>query len=155
MPNRRYLVIAACALAAIGLSYYASQFAIDFQVYRYATNAALFDDRPLYGPNSGVGWPIHYRYPPIFTFFFFPLTWLPVQAGAFVWTLLKCAVLVVFARALTERLREEPGKPSWLIALCLAGPYVVMEFRYGNAQFFVFALTAWALLEASRKPRLV
>ncbi len=32
-------------------------------------------------------------------------------------------------------------------------PYVFMEFRYGNAQFFVFALTAGALLEASRKPK--
>ena len=154
MTSRRYIVIAVCTVAAIGLSHYASQFAIDFEVYRQATWVALFNEGPLYGPGGGVGWPMHYRYPPVFTFFLFPFALLPAQVGAFVWTLLKCAVLVALAKALTERLRQELGQPHWLVALCLAGPYVVMEFRYGNAQFFVFALTAWALLEVSRKPRL-
>lgn len=154
MPNRRFIPIAVCTVVAIGLSHYASQFAIDFEVYRWATRAALFNESPLYGPNSGIGWPMHYRYPPIFTFFFLPFSWLPVPMGAFVWTLLKCVILIALAKTLTKRLRQELGKPNWLVALCLAGPYVVMEFRQGNAQFFVFALTAWALLEASRKPKL-
>src|SRR5207244_1321573 len=42
---------------------------------------------------------------------------------------------------------------AWIIPLRLAGPYVVEDFRYGNAQFFVVALTATALLDAVSKPK--
>jgi hypothetical protein len=41
---------------------------------------------------------------------------------------------------------------AWLIPLLLAAPYVIEDFRYGNAQFFVFALAALALLEAESRP---
>ena len=39
-----------------------------------------------------------------------------------------------------------------IVVFLLIAPYLIEEFRYGNAQFFVFALTAAALLTARRRP---
>jgi hypothetical protein len=89
---------------------------------------------------------MHYRYPPPFLFLAKPLALLPLPWGAALFVMLKCGVLALLVRALWKRLGPSSGKAAWLIPLLLAGPYVVEDLRFGNAQSFVFALTGLALL---------
>src|SRR5262249_42336095 len=47
----------------------------------------------------------------------------------------------------------EKGKTA-LVPILLIAPYLIEEFRYGNAQFFIIVLTAAALLFARERPGL-
>src|SRR4029079_17120572 len=62
--------------------------------------------------------------------------------------LLKAAVLAALVKAVYNR---RPFK-SWTIPILLAAPFVIEDFRYGNAQLFIFALTAASLLLAPKRP---
>jgi len=97
---------------------------------------------------------MHYRYPPLFLLLFTPLALLPLGLSAATWLVLKVGVLVSLIRAFNARLKPMAGKIGWIIPLFLAGPYVVEDLRYGNAQLFVFALTAFSLMLVREKPLL-
>ncbi len=75
-----------------------------------------------------------------------PFTLLPLPWASALWTFLKCGALFLLIRALWNRLGPTTSKAAWLIPLLLAGPYVIEDLRYGNAQGFIFALTGAALL---------
>ncbi len=159
---------------------------MDLRVYHYGARGVFEGTRPVYGPGSGLGWPMHYRYPPLFLLLFAPLAMLPLGWAAAIWVVGKVAVLVVLLRALERRLKPAttfgsqnghqngprgpqngPPKPqngdqnvvagfsrryAVIISFLLITPYLVEEFRYGNAQFFVVALTAASLLLVREKP---
>jgi len=144
---------------------------MDFRVYHYGARGVFDGTRPVYGPTSGLGWPMHYRYPPFFLLLFAPLAALPLGWGAAVWVILKMMVLVELLRAMLKRLKGKfggqtpisatqeigvcpPNFPFFLSTCLLIIPYLIEEFRYGNAQFFVFALTAASLLLARERPAL-
>ena len=79
---------------------------MDFRVYHYGARGVFDGTRPVYGPASGLGWPLHYRYPPLFLLLFAPLSILPLNWGAAVWVLLKVVVLILLLRAMTKRMAE-------------------------------------------------
>ncbi len=135
--------------ASVTLSVYSASFAIDFSVYYPIANHVLTGDGTPYGEASGLPWPMWYRYPPLFLFLVFPFVLGPFRVGAFLFTLPKCWVLYSFVKQAIQRLESQP---NWWIVALLAGPYIVMEFRYANAQFYVFALTAAALFLSSERP---
>jgi hypothetical protein len=56
--------------------------------------------------------------------------------------------------ALWKRGLKPPTAYASLASLLLIGPYIVEEFRYGNAQFFVVALTIVALMTLRDRPLL-
>jgi hypothetical protein len=62
-------------------------------------------------------------------------------------------VLAMLLRAMWRRFGPIHSSSAWIIPVLLAGPYVVEDLRYGNAQFFIFALTAAALLNAGSRPK--
>ena len=115
-------------------------------MYYHGAEGVLNESRPVYGNYSGMGWPMHYRYPPIFLFFAMPFTLLPLPWASALWTFLKSAALFLLIRALWNRLGPTTKQGRMAHSLLLAGPYVVEDLRYGNAQGFIFALTAAALL---------
>jgi hypothetical protein len=124
----------------------------DFVVYHRAGQTFLEGQGPLYGPNSGIGWPQYFRYPPLFLIVFVPFALLPLQLAAAMWAILKFVVLFFLVRALARRIHF-PRTGFWWLAPALApGPYLVQEFRNGNAQFLIFALVAAALLALDRRP---
>ena len=127
---------------------------MDFRVYYYGTQGVFDGTRPVYGQQSGMGWPMHYRYPPLFLFFAAPFTLLSLPWAAAIWTALKCGALILLIRMLWKRLGAASGTAAWLVPLLLAGPYVVEDLRYGNAQSFIFVLTGAALLLVSSAPLL-
>ena len=51
---------------------------MDFRVYHYGARGVFDGTRPVYGLTSGLGWPMHYRYPPLFLLLFAPLAALPL-----------------------------------------------------------------------------
>jgi hypothetical protein len=88
-------------------------------------------------------------------FLFLPLAALPLQLSVAIWVLSKVLVLVWLLRALARRLGllDRPvAMAEWLIPLLVAGAYVVEDFRYENAQFFIFVLVATSLLKARERP---
>ena len=73
---------AAAGIIMAGLVYYAARHPMDFRVYYYGTQGVFAGTRPVYGPTSGLGWPMHYRYPPLFLLVFAPFAMLPLAWGA-------------------------------------------------------------------------
>ena len=128
---------------------------MDFRVYYYGARGVFAGTRPVYGLNSGLGWPMHYRYPPLFLLIFAPFAMLPLAWGAVLWVMLKVVVLGVLLRVLYSP-RGSGGKASvsTVLPFVFIAPYLIEEFRYGNAQFFIFALSAAALLLVDRRPML-
>ena len=152
--NSRTVVLAALIVAGILVAaWYVAGRPMDFRVYYYGARGVFDGSRPVYGPTSGLGWPMHYRYPPLFLLLFTPFSWLPLGLAAALWLVLKALVLVVLVRTMHSALPSQQGVGVWLVPLLLAGPYVVEDFRYGNAQFLVFALTALSLLLSARRPQ--
>ena len=145
-------LILCLGIAAVALSLYATQYAIDFFVYYSISNSVFSQEGALYGTESGVPWPMYYRYPPLLLFLVFPFVFLPFPVATVIWTLLKSGACVLVVRALVLRLEDSGRSPGWLLAACIAGPYIVMEARYGNVQFFIFALVVWALLSLPGHP---
>src|SRR6185436_19542700 len=121
---------------------------MDFRVYHYGARGVFDGSRPVYGLTSGMGWPMHYRYPPLFLPLFAPFAWLPLGISAAVWLILKAAALAALVAAVYHRRLCQ----SWILPVLLAGPFVIEDFRYGNAQFFVFALTAACFLLCRKRP---
>src|SRR5437870_1002950 len=131
---------------------------MDYRVYFYGARGVFDGTRPVYGLNSGLGWPMHYRYPPLFLLLFAPFAMLPLEWGAAVWVLLKIAVLVALLKAAYERGVVTGGGPltvsprSFVLPFLFIAPYLIEDFRYGNAQFFIFTLMAAALFLIDEQP---
>jgi Glycosyltransferase family 87 len=153
LPRRVWFALAV-SFVAIGFAWYVSGHPMDFRVYYHEAQTVFVDKGPVYGQLSGLGWPMHYRYPPPFLFLALPFTVLPLSFAAAFWVLLKCIALGLLILALWNRLGPSTRKASWIVPLLLAGPYVVEDLRYGNAQSFIFALTGAALLSLTAAPLL-
>jgi hypothetical protein len=156
---KKTLLVLGFLAFTIGFAYHAYVHPMDFRVYHYGARGVFDGTRPVYGRNSGIGWPMHYRYPPLFLLLFVPLALLPLGWGAAVWVILKMAVLIWIVGAINRALRlyYQPLAENYttiLPCILFIAPYIVEEFRYGNAQFFAFALTAAGLLYARTKPKL-
>src|SRR5580692_6785636 len=63
-PRRRLFLYGLIAGLAIFTSLLLTR-NIDFRGYWYAVRALTDGSRPLYGPSSGIGFPMYYRYPPV------------------------------------------------------------------------------------------
>lgn len=151
--SRRWIVIACCILVTAGFAYYAARNPMDFRVYHFGTRGVFDGTGSIYGLRSGLGWPLHYRYPPLFLPLFSPLAAIPIEWGAAIWVVLKVGALFALTATLWRRLPRMAGRWSWLAPALLAGAYVVEDLRYGNAQSLVFALTAAALLGVASNSR--
>jgi hypothetical protein len=125
---------------------------VDFLVYYHTARVLVDGHGVLYGPQSGIGWPQYFRYPPLFLIVFLPFALLPLKTAAFLWLALKCAVLYFLLRALAIRVNFPQKGWWWLIPVCLCGGFIVQEFRFGNAQFLIFALVASALWNLRQRP---
>src|SRR5437762_5507647 len=100
---------------------------MDYRVYFYGARGVFDGTRPVYGLTSGLGWPMHYRYPPLFLLLFAPLAMLPLGFAAAVWVVAKIGVLVWLLAALWKRGLTVSGPPpattySWLTIFLFITP---------------------------------
>src|SRR2546426_7724809 len=103
LKSRQFLLAVGILTIATGLAYYTSQHPMDFRVYHYGARGVFDGTRPVYGPSSGLGWPMHYRYPPLFLLLFAPLAMLPLGLAAATWVVAKIGVLVWLLAAFKKR----------------------------------------------------
>lgn len=125
---------------------------VDFLVYYHAARVLVDGHGSFYGLQSGIGWPQFFRYPPLFLVAFLPIALLPLKSAVIVWAALKCAILFFVAKELAIRTEFPPGGWWWLVPVCFCGAFFVQEFRFGNAQFLIFALVAASLWNLRRRP---
>src|SRR5262245_25157870 len=88
------LIVAGIVVVAGVFAYHVSQHPMDFRVYHYGARGVFDGTRPVYGPTSGLGWPMHYRYPPLFLLLFAPLAMLPLGLAAAIWVVAKIGILI-------------------------------------------------------------
>src|SRR5215469_9051387 len=125
---------------------------IDFRVYWYGAQAYSAHTAPLYGPRSGLGFPLHYRYPPVTYLLIEPVGWLPLRWAGFLWVLgswAACGAAVVLA-VHTARSRYTAAGIVAASAYLIA--YAVLAIRAGNVQPYVIAMIFAALLLAESRP---
>src|SRR5215813_1748956 len=100
---------------------------MDFRVYHYGARGVFDGTRPVYGPTSGLGWPMHYRYPPLFLLLFAPVAMLPLGLAAAIWLVAKIGILICLLAAFKKR-GLKPATIYVMPALLIA-PYLIEEFR--------------------------
>jgi len=148
----------ALLLAAAAMGYLASRSSPDFRPYWAAYWWGLVTEvRELYGPTSGIEWPMTYRSGPLFVFLFLPFAWPSLRLGAAAWAFAKVLVLRwLIGRIYRFALADVPARAPWWhyawLPVLACGSYTFQEFRSGNMQFFVFALAAAGFCLLDRYP---
>jgi hypothetical protein len=126
---------------------------VDLSVYWYAVTGFFSGARPAYGPNSGIGYPMEYRYPPVTYLLLFPLKWLPLRAAGVCW-MLSVWTTAIASVSLAIRMRRLRFNALAIFACCaFMLAYVVLAVRYGNVQPFVIAWLLAALVLSETYPR--
>ncbi|MBV9761351.1 MAG: DUF2029 domain-containing protein [Acidobacteriaceae bacterium] len=149
MPKRRLCIYGALALAALASSLFLAK-SVDLSVYWYAATGYFGGTRPAYGPDSGIGFPMEYRYAPVTYLLIYPLKWASFRVAGF-WWMLAAWVTAIVSVSLAIRMRRLQFSPVSIVACCaLMLAYVVLAIRYGNVQPFVISwlLAAFVLSEA-------
>jgi hypothetical protein len=126
--------------------------AVDLHVYHAAARSFFLLSGPMYGPNQEFGWPMTYRYPPLFLCLFRPFASLPLNVVVGIWAALK--VLLLGPLVLIWYRRYPPsrfGPALWISALLLL-PYLLYELQVGNVQLFLVEIVCLALLLCDDHP---
>lgn len=125
---------------------------VDLRVYWYGVNGYFSGTQPAYGPASGLGFPMEYRYPPVTYLLLFPLKWLPLRTAGICWMLAAWAN-ASFTVWLAIRIRHLQFRRASVVACCaFTLAYVVLAVRYGNVQPFVIAWIFAALVLSETRP---
>jgi Glycosyltransferase family 87 len=150
-PRRRLFLYGLIAGLAIFTSLLLTR-NIDFRVYWYAVRALTDGSRPLYGPSSGIGFPMYYRYPPVTYILLWPLGQTSLAWAGFIWTLgaWAAAIAAVILAIRTTQLRFSRNAIIAACAYMLA--YVVLAVRYGNIQPYLIAMILAALVLSETHP---
>lgn len=146
----RASLIALALLAIIASLFVAKD--VDFRVYWLAAVGYFNGTRPAYGPQSGLGFPMEYRYAPVTYLLIWPFRFLPLRADGFCWMLLAWmnAAWTMWLALRVRRLRFDGA--SILAVLAYLCAYLVLAVRYGNVQPFAIAWIFAALILAETQP---
>ena len=124
----------------------------DLRVYWYAMKEHFSGIRPAYGPMSGVGFPMNYRYPPVTYLILYPLRFTTVRIAGILWTLAEWLAAVLTVRLAVRRYGLRLSRTA--VVLCCASllSYVVLAIRYANVQPFVICALFSGLILAGGRP---
>lgn len=126
---------------------------VDLRVYWYAANGFFSGTRSAYGPDSGLGYPMSYRYPPVTYLILYPLRLLPLRAAGFCW-MMTAWIAAVGTLLLAIRIRGLRFSPNAILACCaFMLAYIVLAIRYGNVQPFVICAIFSALILSETYPK--
>jgi hypothetical protein len=126
--------------------------AVDLHVYHAAARSFFLQSGPLYGPNQEFGWPMTYRYPPLFICLFRPFASLPLSVVVGIWAALKVLLLVALVSIWYRRYPPSRLGPSLWISALLLLPYLLYELQVGNVQLFLVEIVCLALLLCDEHP---
>jgi hypothetical protein len=126
--------------------------AVDLHVYHAAARSFFLLSGPMYGPNQEFGWPLLYRYPPLFLCLFRPLASLPFSAVAGIWAGLEVLLLGPLLLIWYRRYTPSRFGPALCLAAFLLLPYLLYELKAGNVQLFLVEMVCLALLLGDEHP---
>ncbi len=125
---------------------------VDLRVYWYGVNGFFAGTRPAYGPESGLGFPMEYRYPPVTYLLLFPLKFMPLRVAGLFW-MLGAWITGVATVTLAIQVRQLRFDARSILACCaFMLAYFVLAIRYGNVQPFVIAWIFAALVLSETYP---
>jgi len=140
------------ALAAGAVCALRPQKAMDLHAYHAAARSYFLLSGPMYGPNQEFGWPMIYRYPPLFLCLFRPFASLPLSVAAGIWAALEPLVLGPLLRVWYHRYSPTRLGPALGISALLLLPYLLYELQVGNVQLFLVEMVCLALLLCDEHP---
>ncbi|MGA9056509.1 MAG: glycosyltransferase family 87 protein [Terriglobia bacterium] len=140
------------ALAAGAVCALRPQKAMDLHAYHAAARSYFLLSGPMYGPNQEFGWPMIYRYPPLFLCLFRPFASLPLSVAAGIWAALETLVLGPLLRVWYHRYSPTRLGPALGISALLLLPYLLYELQVGNVQLFLVEMVCLALLLCDEHP---
>jgi len=124
----------------------------DFSVYWWGVHDYFINVRPMYGRDSGSGWPMIYRYPPLYMLLFYPLTHIPLRVAAGLWMLAQGGVVGITTLVAIRKWRLEYTALATLATVVLLTPHFIWSLKYGNVQWLVIAAIFLAMLIAETHP---
>lgn len=149
--RRRIWIYAGIGVPALICSLFLVQ-NVDLRVYWYGVNGFFAGTKPAYGPDSGLGFPMEYRYPPVTYLLLFPLKEVSLRVAGF-WWMLASWITAALSVSLAIRVRQLRFSPAAILACCaFMLAYVVLAVRYGNVQPFVIAWIFAALVLSETRP---
>ena len=138
------------------LAWQASTRSVDFPVYHRVARQVLSGNFQVY-PNDVYsahgGSPHGFRYLPVVALLFAPFGLLPLPLSAFLFFMIKLAVLAWMGTAVGRQAGLPNGWRGPLIALLVVAGYLAEELRYGNAHALVIGLMVFAWMRAARGER--
>lgn len=140
------------ALAAGAVCALRSQKAMDLHAYHAAARSYFLLSGPMYGPNQEFGWPMIYRYPPLFLCLFRPFASLPLSVAAGIWAALETLVLGPLLWVWYHRYSPTRLGPALGISALLLLPCLLYELQVGNVQLFLVEMVCLALLLCDEHP---
>jgi Glycosyltransferase family 87 len=151
-PSRhRSLIYAALLLLALLTSLFLAR-STDLRVYWYAVTGYFGGLRSAYGPDSGIGHPMEYRYPPVTYLLLYPLKWMTLRVAGFCW-IFAAWLTGISSATLAIRIRRLRFNALSILACCaFLLAYLVLAVRYGNVQPFVIAWLLAALVLSETYP---
>jgi hypothetical protein len=124
----------------------------DLSVYWYGVKGFFSGATSAYGPDSGIGHPMEYRYPPATYLILYPLRFLSLRVAGFFW-MMGAWIAAVVTVSLAIRVRGLRFSRTAIIACCaFMLAYVVLAIRYGNVQPFVICALFAGLILSERHP---
>jgi hypothetical protein len=124
----------------------------DLSVYWYGVNGFFSGAKSAYGPDSGIGHPMEYRYPPATYLILYPLRLVPLRVAGFCWMLSAWAAWIATV-SLAIRIRRMRFSRSAVFSCCaFMLAYVVLAIRYGNVQPFAICAIFAALILSETHP---
>ncbi|HEX7363386.1 MAG TPA: glycosyltransferase family 87 protein [Bryobacteraceae bacterium] len=150
--RKHSLIAAGLVLLAVACSLFLAK-DVDLRVYWFGVTGFFSGTKPAYGPHSGIGFPMGYRYPPATYLLLYPLKFASLHVAGFWWMLAAWAnaAWVVWLAFRVRGLRFNTQAAVACCAFLLA--YVYLAIHYGNVQPFVIAWMFAALILAESHPR--
>jgi len=124
----------------------------DLRVYWYAMKEHFSGIRPAYGPLSGVGFPMNYRYPPVTYLILYPLRFTTVRIAGICWTLGEWLVAALTVRLAVRRHGLRLSLAATVLCCASLVSCVVLAIRYANVQPFVICAIFAGLILAEERP---
>jgi len=150
--RRSILLSLLFALAAGVVCGMRAQKAMDFHCYHAAARSYFRQAGPMYGPNQEFGWPMLYRYPPLFLCLFRPFASLPLGVAQGIWVAFECLLLGPLLLLWYRRYPPARLGPALAISALLLVPYLLYELQVGNVQFYLVEMVCLALLLSDEYP---
>jgi len=128
------------------------QKAMDLHAYHAAARSYFLLSGPMYGANQEFGWPMLYRYPPLFLCLFRPFASLSLGVAQGIWVALEGALLGPLIWFWYRRYSPARMGPALGISALLFLPYLLYEMQIGNVQLYLVEMVCLALLLSDRHP---